>query len=209
MITGAIILITCLVSYLAFNDNLLMERLLFVPPRIEKYKEYYRFITSGLVHNDYIHLVLNMFVLYNFGTLVETVFGYLLPGFGGVIFLLFYLTALIVSDYPSFLKYRFSGYYRSLGASGAVSAIIFASIIFFPLERIFLFGILPLKSWLFAILYLGYESYMNKQRIDYVAHDVHIYGALYGVLFVTAIEPSKLLQFFQIMQQALLTGDIF
>jgi membrane associated rhomboid family serine protease len=209
MITGAIILITCLISYLAFNDNLLMERLLFIPSQIEKYKEYYRFITSGLVHNDYMHLLLNMFVLYSFGTLVEKEFSYMLPGFGGVIFLLFYITALIVSDYPSFLKYRFSGYYRSLGASGATSAVIFASIMFFPLGKILLFGILPLKSWLFAILYIAYESYMNKQRMDNVAHDVHIYGALYGVLFVTAIEPSVLLQFFQVMQEALITGDIF
>ncbi len=128
-ITITIIVITCLVSFAAFNNHKILDDLIFWPPAISRQNQYYRFITCGFIHADYTHLLFNMFTLYFFGRIMEEVYKETmeLPGY---YFVILYLGALIVSSIPTYIKHRNDYSYRSLGASGAVSAVLFLLLLF-------------------------------------------------------------------------------
>lgn len=179
-VTTIIIIINCVVSYLALNNPQVMNRLILTPYWVERKNEYYRFVTSGFIHANFMHLAFNMISLYFFGYLVES-------KLGGTLFTLLYLLALVISDIPTYLKYKNNSHYASLGASGAVSAIIFASILFYPVNLIFVYFI-PVPAFLFAILYLAYSYYMDKRSGDTVNHSAHFYGAVVGLVFVGALD---------------------
>lgn len=152
------------------------------PYGVKNHKEYHRFITSGFLHADIIHLFFNMFTLYFFGRNVELIFSAF--GLGGrMAYLLLYFTALVISDIPSYLKHRNNPDYHSLGASGAVAAIVFASIVFSPWESVYLYGALKISALLFAVLYILYCIYMGKKAQDNINHDAHLWGACYGFVF--------------------------
>lgn len=212
IITYAIIGFTCLVSFLCFNNRDSFMKLAHIPTMVDKHKEYYRLLTSGLVHADIMHLFLNMFVLYGFGGFVESefkstsMFG---QNIGGTMYLLFYLSAIIASNLPTSNKNKDNYSYVGIGASGATSAILFAAILFYPLAELRLYLAIPIPAWLFGILYLAYESYANKNINDNVAHDVHFAGAIYGILFVTAYNYKVLLNCIDQIQYAIQTGNIF
>src|ERR1035437_2102232 len=156
--TIIIIAITVLISIAAFNNVALMNKLILWPKQMSSPEEYYRLITSGFIHNDWNHLIFNMLTLYFFGTNAEMIFGQLSYG---ILFIILYLTGIIIASLPSFLKNRNNSYYRSLGASGGVSAIIFFSIYYFPWSRIYFFFIpIGIPSIIFAILYLIYSAFM-------------------------------------------------
>lgn len=195
--TLAIIIITCIVSFMAFNNKALMNRLLMWPPAMQR-GQYDRFITYGFVHSEEgMHLPFNMVTLYFFGRAIEHFYRPYLSGMG---FILFYLTALVVSIMPSFIKHRHDARYMALGASGAVSAVVFAYILFAPWNRIFVFFI-PIPAIIYAILYIAYSIYAAKRGQDNINHSAHLYGAAFGVIATIAIEPAVLNEFIHKLTQ--------
>ena len=199
MVTLIIVIVSSLLSFLAFHNPILMSRYDFSPFRISKRKEYYRFISHAFLHADWTHLIINMIVLFSFGTYVEREFR-ILENSGSIrsgweSFLLLYFSAVIISSVTSFIKKRNDPYYVAVGASGAVSAVLFTSIFFSPLEKILLYGVLPIPGIVFGILYLGYSSYMGKRDKDNINHDAHFWGAVYGLLYPLLLDPSLIHQF--------------
>lgn len=195
IVTLAIIAITCVVSWIAFKDGKLMERLLLWPPAIERRREYWRLLSYGLVHADFQHLLFNMITLFFFGRAMEGFFGQHLGALG---FLWFYLGGLLVSILPTYLVNRNNPDYRSLGASGAVSAVLFAFILLAPWSMIFVF-FFPVPAILFAVAYVGYSIWMDHRGTDHVNHSAHLWGAAYGIVFTVVMEPRVIPYFLQQM----------
>jgi len=195
-ITVIILIITCLISYQCFNNQSLFERLKHSPYLESRNKEYHRLITSGFVHGGWLHLFINMFVLYEFGQFIEDsyiqLFGVTM---GRVSFLLMYILTIIAGDLPTYFKHRNNPGYASVGASGAVSGIVFIYILFLPWSKIYLYGIIPIYSILAGIAYLAYSSWASKKRRDNIDHMAHFYGAIFGLLFTIALKPELLSRF--------------
>ena len=172
------------VSILAFQNKSLLSKLLMNPYRVHKQNQYYRFITSGFVHGSIAHLFFNMFTFFYFGFVVE-------DALGPILFTALLLLGIVVSDIPSFLKYKNVPHYNSLGASGGVSAILFCSILYNPMNPIGVFPIpFYIKGFIFGILYLAYSYYAGKQNRDNINHDAHLFGALFGLAFGFAADPE-------------------
>jgi membrane associated rhomboid family serine protease len=194
-----IIGITVLISFSVENKPDLKEKMLFMPYRIKHNGEYQRLISSVFIHADINHLAFNMLSLYFLGTLFEqqliAVYGVQL---GSVHFLLLYLLGGVASEIYPFIRHQDDPYYRSLGASGAVSAVIFAAIFWNPTMDLFLFFIpVPIPAYIFGPIYLAFEYFAMKKGTTNIAHDAHIGGALFGIFFVLLLNPSKGLEFFQ------------
>ena len=187
-----IIAVTCIVSIMAFSNSRLMQDLILWPPAISRDKQYYRLLSYGLLHADPMHLFFNMFTLYFFGRVMEQLYDAVLGPFGYVIF---YAGALVASILPTYLRNRGNPRYRSLGASGAVSATLFAFILLQPWAQIVVF-VIPMPAILFAVLYVVYEFWLERQGADNVNHNAHLWGAAYGVLFTIIMEPRVLGVFF-------------
>jgi membrane associated rhomboid family serine protease len=197
-----LIIVTGFVSFSAFSNRQLFDKLSFRPYAVAHHKEYYRLLSHALVHADWAHLIINMYVLYTFG---EVCLQYFHITFGSqpfAKFMLLYVTSVMVSSAYGLYKHRNNAYYSAIGASGAVMAVVFTSIFFDPWAKLWFFGIIPIPAILFGILYLAYSLYMGKKNIDNVGHDAHISGALYGFVFPILLEPrllnsfiSKLLSF--------------
>ncbi|HEX7111612.1 MAG TPA: rhomboid family intramembrane serine protease [Mizugakiibacter sp.] len=192
-LTLAIIALTCVVSFLAFRDNTLMQRLILWPPAVARRRQYYRLVSYGLVHADGQHLLFNMFTLFFFGRAMEGLYTRYL---GGVGYVLFYVGALVASILPTYAQNRENPNYRSLGASGAVSAVLFAFILVQPWATIFVF-FFPLPAILYAVLYVGYSIYMDRRGTDSINHSAHLWGAAYGVAFTLVMEPRILARFLE------------
>ena len=189
MTTIAIILVTALVSWRAFNDARLMDRLILWPPAIARRRQYERLVTHGFIHADFMHLMFNMVTLFFFGRQVEQVFGAGMQGALG--FLFFYLSAIVMAILPTYLRHRDDARYRSLGASGGTSAVLFAFILFSPWSKLVIFPIpLPIPAILFAALYIGWSIWMDRRGGDNVNHSAHLFGAAYGVLFMLVTQPG-------------------
>ena len=157
-LTIAIIAVTAIISILCFNDASLMDKLKFNAYDVKHSNHWYRFFTYGFVHAGWFHLIINMYVLYYFGQVVETVFHLYFPAKFLLYFILLYLGGLLLSIIPSFGKNKNNVFYNAVGASGAVSAIVFASIILFPEGRISIFPIpIGIPAPVFGLLYLAYE----------------------------------------------------
>lgn len=193
LLTIAILAVTCLVSWMAFKDPKLMQRLLLWPPAVQKKHEYWRLLSYGLVHADFQHLLFNMITLFFFGRVLEGFFARYLGSFG---FLWFYLGGLLVSILPTYIKNRNNANYYSLGASGAVSAVLFAFILLSPWSMIIVF-VIPVPAILYAVAFLGYSIYMDHRGGGYVNHSAHSWGAAYGVLFMVIMEPRVTVAFVQ------------
>ncbi len=193
--TLVIIVVTVLVSWRAFTDRALLERLILWPPAVERRKQYDRLLGYGFVHADWTHLLFNMITLYSFGAAVERMFS---EWIGTAGFVLFYLSAIVVSILPTYLAHRRDPNYRSLGASGGVSAVLFAFILFDPWSTLIIFPIpLPIPAFIFAALYVGYSIWMDRRGRDNVNHSAHLWGAAYGVLFTLLMEPRVFTHFVQ------------
>ncbi len=186
-VTVVIVLLTTLVSWRAFYDRALLERLLLWPPAIARKHQYERLLSYGFVHADWTHLLFNMITLWSFGSAVEQVFSVWITPVG---FALFYLSAIVISILPTYLAQRGNPGYRSLGASGGVSAVLFTYILFDPWSKLFIFPIpVPIPAILFAVLYVGYSVWMDRRGGDNVNHSAHLWGAAYGVLFTLLLQP--------------------
>jgi membrane associated rhomboid family serine protease len=183
-ITTIIIIITALISIGGFSNQKIIDDLIFYPPAVSQKNQWYRFITCGLIHADWGHLIFNMMSFYLFGRNLEIYFVQIFGNTGKLLYLLLYVTALIVSVLPTYFRHRSNYHYRSLGASGAVSAVIFASILFDPMTGIGLFFIpIYIAGFLFGLIYLLISYYLDKKGGGNINHSAHIYGALYGIVF--------------------------
>ncbi len=183
--TLIIIIITVLISYLAINDKELKYKLTFSPYSYIHHKKWWLSLTHGFVHADYLHLSFNMYVLYVFGENVEFFFNNN-SEIGFLFFISLYLGGLIFATLPSLIKHKDNPHYLSLGASGAVSALVFTFIIIDPLAKMGLI-ILPgiwIPGFIFGALYLFAENYMSKKGSSNIAHDAHIAGAIFGIIFI-------------------------
>jgi len=192
-ITTIIIVLTSIISFLAFNNPRLMDALIFWPPAVSMRHQYYRFVSCGLIHANIMHLAFNMITLYFFGKALEESYMGML-GLEHYYFTILYVLALIFANIPTYLKHRDDYNYRSLGASGAVCAVLFAFILLRPWDTIFLYFI-KMPAIIYALLFLGYSVYMSRKGGDNVNHDAHLWGALFGIIFTIAVRPGVMTSF--------------
>lgn len=196
--TLVIIIVTAIVSVYAFQRRDLFHRLKFDPYLIHHQRKYYRMVTHAFVHADWMHLLFNMLSLYFFGPYVEAYFKEMW-GLGGGIFLylLLYLGGTICSSLYSLARHKNNYHYAAVGASGAVSAVIYSFILFQPMSKIALFIIpIGIPAFIFGILYLALSYYMARRNMDNIGHDAHFWGAVYGFFFPLFFEPSLIKSFF-------------
>jgi len=190
MITYIIIAITCLVSVAAFNNRELFGKLKFNPYSIKSNNEWYRFFTYGFIHADWIHLLVNMMVLYSFGRIVEAELVQYFHEKTSYYYVLLYVSSLMISVVASYQKQKDNIYYNAVGASGAVSAVLFSSILLYPKGSImFIFLPIPIPSPIFGILYLIYSAVMAKKAKDNIGHDAHFWGAVFGITYTLLAKP--------------------
>jgi membrane associated rhomboid family serine protease len=184
-ITLYITIATVAISLLAMNNESLMDKLIFHPYSVARDNQLYQYITSGFIHADFMHLAFNMFSFYMFGDLVEQYFSMLFGASGSFFYLLLYFSALIVCLVPTYYQHKNQYNYRSLGASGAVSAIVFAGIFLQPTMQIGFFIIPPIiPGFIFGPIYLGLTAYLSKQGHGGINHSAHLWGSLYGIVFL-------------------------
>jgi membrane associated rhomboid family serine protease len=187
-VTLIITIATVVISFLAMNNEQLMDKLIFHPYTIKNNTGYYRFISSGFIHADFMHLAFNMFSFYMFGDYVEQFFSMLFGEAGKLIYILLYMSSLVACLIPTYFSHKNQYNYYSLGASGAVSAIVFAGIFLQPTIRIGFFIIPPIiPGFIFGPIYLGLTAYLSKQGRGGINHSAHLWGSLYGVVFLIII----------------------
>lgn len=197
--TLTIVIITSIISILAFYSENLMSRLIFNPYQVIHRKELWRLLSHGFLHADWTHLIINMIVLYSFGRNVEgwinqmRIEGYVKSPV--LTYSLLYFGGIIISTLPTLIKQRNNYMYNSVGASGAVSAVVFTSIFFSPLDKIYFFGAIPIPGIIFAVIYLIYSSFMSRRGRDNINHDAHFAGAIFGFIFPVLIDFDMLSHF--------------
>jgi membrane associated rhomboid family serine protease len=195
-ITYIIIAITVAVSLYALKEKSVLQALIMNPYVTDQKNEYYRFITSGFIHLDHMHLLFNMISFYFFGIAVETVFEAHFGDMAKLYFIMLYLLGIIVSDIPSFFKNKHNIRYNSLGASGGVAAVVFAFILFTPLDDISLYFAIPIPGFIFGALYIIFSWHQGRKSGDNINHDAHLYGALFGLVYCIVIYPPSIVNFF-------------
>lgn len=182
--------LTVVISLIAFSNETLMRKWILNPYMVHHRKEWWRMLTSGFLHADFLHLFVNMFVLYSFGRAVEHYYAGVFGEMGSYYFLALYIGAILVANAPSLAKHKHSAHYNSLGASGAVAAIMFAAILFNPWSKVYLFGVIGIPGIILGPLYLFFEYQQGKKGGTGINHDAHFWGAIFGVLFTIALKPS-------------------
>ncbi|MCR5709386.1 MAG: rhomboid family intramembrane serine protease [Bacteroidales bacterium] len=195
--TILLIAITVLASILCFSNSRAFQALEFNAYAVKHRRQWYRMLSYGIVHAGWGHLLFNMLALYFFGEVVEKYFQMIYgSSYGAVLYVAFYVTALAVSTIADLVKFRDDPRYNAVGASGAVSAILFASILFEPRMGIYIYLIpIPVPGYIFAPLYLLYCWYMARRGTDNIGHSAHFWGALYGLAFPLALNPHLLTHF--------------
>lgn len=189
--TILIIIITCIISFAAFSNPDLMEKYKFNAYKINRNGEHIRWISHGFIHADINHLLFNMITLYFFGKYAESIF---IPSF---VFIAFYLLAIAISSIPDYIQQKNNPYHSSVGASGAINAVLFSSIILSPWSMLGIMFIIPIPAIIFAFLYLGYSFYMSKQNSDNIGHMAHFTGAIFGVIATILYNPNILPSFIE------------
>ncbi len=207
-LTFLIIALTIFSSYKVMDNPYEKSKLMFNAYAIQHHKEWFRFFSHGLVHADWRHLGLNMFVLYMFGPAVEMFYQLYFGGLGTLYYLLLYGSGLAMSSVYSYFKHKNNAGYNALGASGAVAAVVFASILFQPTNGIGILIIsditgLYLPAFVFGILYLMYSAHMSKQGRDNIGHDAHYWGSVWGFIFTLLFAPELFVYFLAQIQQYL------
>ncbi|MDD4727556.1 MAG: rhomboid family intramembrane serine protease [Dysgonamonadaceae bacterium] len=214
MITITIIILTSLISYQAFRDHGLADRLIF-QPAVVRDGEWFRLLSYGLLHADVMHLLFNMFTFYLFGSYIETIFKlHMGPKVGTLAFLLLYIGGLFFSILPTYFKEKNNYYYKGLGASGAVSAVVFAYILINPMNFMgIMFIPIMLPAFLFGFLFVFISIYLEKKEVGGINHSAHITGGLFGLTFTAviflAVSNVNLLLEFVYKVQIRSIGDLF
>ena len=197
MITIIIIAITAIVSLIAFSQRQMLNSMLFNAYLVWNHRKFYRLFSHGLIHGSTGHLFFNMLTLYFFGTSTEQWFRAAWGDvWGSVLFVVMYVSAFAVSSLADLRKYRYEPKYNALGASGAVSAVLFASVLFDPMMGIYIYLIpIPIPGFVFAPRYLRYCWWMAKRNRDNIGHTAHFWGAVYGFVFPIIFRPDLVYHF--------------
>lgn len=185
-----LIALTGIISYLAWQKPEYLYKFQFNAYQVRHRRQWYRLITHAFLHGGWTHLIINMLVLYSFGRNVLYIFGEEFPNKATAFFLLLYFSAIVFSSLYSLARHSNDSSYNAIGASGAVSAVVFTSIFFQPWHLLYFFGIIPIPGIVFGGLYLAYSWYMSKRNTDMIGHDAHFWGAVYGFAFPVMLEPN-------------------
>lgn len=194
-ITLMLIIIIVLTSVVTFYQPETMTHLQFSAFQVYHRRQFYRLVTHAFVHANWEHLIVNMIVLWSFGTAVEHYFSVYFEGYGTYYYLFLFFGSVIFSSLWSLYKQKNNYYYSAVGASGAVSAILFSAIFFDPWSSIYFFGILPIPGIIFGALYLYYSWFMSKKNTDNIGHDAHFLGAVFGFCLPMIIRPALFMDF--------------
>jgi membrane associated rhomboid family serine protease len=196
LITHFILIISIFLSLKAFNDKIFFYQLSFSPYEVKHNGKWFKVITHAFVHADFTHLIFNMFVLWQFGEAMEITMKNHFGVLGGIYFLLLYFGGILFSTFISFSRHQDNQSYVSVGASGAVSALIFAGIIMMPEMRLApIFFPFPIPGFIFGFIYITAEIIMDKVGKTNIAHDAHLLGALFGILFISVLDIQILKDF--------------
>jgi membrane associated rhomboid family serine protease len=211
--TYIIIGFTCLFSFAAFNNHQLFAKFKHWPYAESRHGEHYRWLTAGFLHADPMHLIFNMLTLYFFAADqrptqfrspeygfggIENWFIEQFPSGGGLIFLLFYLVAIVVASSATYVRHKNNASFASIGASGATAAVLFAAILIEPTMRLNLMFIpIPIPGFIFGFIYLWYSAYAARQGGDNIDHLAHYYGALFGFLFPLVLDQRLITTFME------------
>lgn len=197
-VSFSLISITVFISVFAFSNNQFKEKGIFSPFEYHKNKKWWLLITHGFLHADFFHLFFNVYVLYIFGPSIESYFN-ISSDIGSFYFISFYLGGMVFATLPSIIRHNNNPMYKSLGASGAISAVVFAYILIFPLDELGLLIIpgLWLPGFVFGALYLIAEHFLSKKQYSNIAHDAHISGSIFGMLFIIIYDFNNLINFFR------------
>ena len=188
-VASIIFVFTLVTSLYAFYDQSLYGKFMLHPYSVSKGNKVFTLITSGLIHADWMHLFFNMFTFYAFAFTLEQMMGSWQFG-------LMYFIALILSDLPTVFKHKDDFHYNSLGASGAISAVLFSYILYNPLSKIYIMFIpIGIPAVIFGGLYMIYCAYASKNSRDNINHDAHFFGALTGLIFTVIFEPGIIQHF--------------
>ncbi|MCP4520417.1 MAG: rhomboid family intramembrane serine protease [Cytophagales bacterium] len=198
-VTVGLILVIGLISFWAFQSTSIKGRFIMHPYTVHHHNQYYRFLSSGFIHADFMHLAFNCYAMYLFGQYAEAFF---MNAFGetqGMInFFLLFVLGVIVSSVPTFFKHKDNPSYFALGASGGVSSVMFAAIMFYPLLPLqFILIPIPIPGFILGILYLIYSHYADKKQQDNIGHSAHLYGAIFGIVFTCVMYPSVMVSFYE------------
>ena len=198
MVLYLIIGITVIISLVAFNRRDIFDSMRFSAYAIKHDNQWWRFFSYSLLHADWVHLFINMFVLYSFGEVVLAYFGHLFGGKGILYFILLYLGGILFSVLFDFGRHKNDPYYTAVGASGAVSAVVFSSILLMPTAKLYLFFIpIPIPAAVFGILYLVYSAYQGRRGRDNIGHNAHFWGAVFGIVFTIVLKPGLAVSFLE------------
>lgn len=193
-----IIAITALVSIISFGNRELMDKLKFNAWYVKHENQYWRLVSYALVHADWIHLIINMYVFYSFGRIAEVLYKVHFGNIGAFYFIILYVGGAFFATIYDFAKQKDNALYNAVGASGAVSAVTFASILLYPQGSIYLFFLpIPIPSAIFGILYLIYSWQMAKRGRDNIGHYAHFWGAIFGIVYTIVLKPALVVQFIQ------------
>ena len=193
--TFIIIIVTGIISYRSFQNPGLFNKLLHWPYQEHRAKEFYRLLTAGFVHGSWTHLLINLFVLYSFGEIVEYYFNEFFGNAGRLYYLAAYILMIVFANIPSHFTKKNNSNFRSVGASGAVSGIIFIFILIQPWSTLLLFFVIPIPAVIAGVLFLAYSSWAAKNSHDQIDHQAHFYGALSGIVLILLLHPALAKQF--------------
>lgn len=201
-ITEVIVGITCFVSVLALRFPAGKAVLIFHPVTMRQQHQWYRLLTSGFIHGDFLHLAINMLVFWSFGSVIESYFtSGIVGGHGAQKFMALYFGGIIFSSLPSFFRHSKNPGYAALGASGGVAAVVFAAILFEPWQNLYLYGVLAIPQIVAGAAYLYYSWYKDKQASDNVGHMAHFAGAIWGFVFTGLLNTELFVRFLQLALQ--------
>ena len=196
-VASIIFVFTIITSLYAFYDHSLYGKFMLHPYTVSKGRNIYTIITSGLIHADWMHLFFNMFTFYAFAFALESMMGSWRFG-------LMYFVAMVLSDLPTIFRHKDTFNYNSLGAYGAISAVVFSFILYSPLTGLYLMFIpIPIPAIIFGVLYLIYCAYASRNARDHINHDAHLFGALTGLIFTIIFVPGILENFFTVIRTKL------
>lgn len=192
-VASVIFVFTIVTSLYAFYDNSVYGKFMLHPYSVSKGSNVYTLITSGLIHADWMHLFFNMFTFYAFAFTLERLMGSWQFG-------LLYFLGLVLSDIPTVFKQKDNFHYNSLGASGAVSAVLFSYILFNPMAKLYIMFIpIGIPAVVFGFLYLIYCAYASRNSRDHINHDAHFFGALTGLIFTIIFVPGIIQNFISVL----------
>ena len=185
-ITLAITILTAIISFTAFSNDKITSDLIFYPPAINNQNQWYRFLTCAFIHADIMHLAFNMITFYSFGNMVEQTFSRIFPGMGSILFIVLYVVSQLLCMIPTYIRHQDDYNDRSLGASGAVSAVVFAGIILSPLNKLYLMFIpIGIPAFIFGAIFLGVSLYFDKKGGGgNFNHSAHYWGAVAGIVLL-------------------------